>query len=259
MNLSNEKARGGAPNWSDLNAARVALLSPGDDPRPGFATVWPNILWVAEQFWRAQVTGDDARRLETWHHLVMAVGNFKRQGGTQICLLKAVSKDHVWPAPESVPSTCIVQTLTGQIKLDRDDPDSWKQLTTKKKAIQGLQVATATTLLSALWPGSHVIIDARDLNATIALNMSEVVSKGWLTPDSTKSLRVTWDKYDWMRTKLLGRIAALRDGGADVEAIQVERALYTLDQRIPRPGKGEPKMTWQEYVDALSNVLANLA
>ena len=186
----------------------------------------------------------------------MAVGNFKRQGGTQICLLEAVPKDHVWPAQESIPRACRVQTLTGQIELIRDDPDSWKQLTTDKKAIQGLQVATATTLLSALWPGRHVIIDVRDLNATIALNMDEVMSKGWLTPDSTESLWVTWERYDWVRTKLRGKAAELRDGGADVEPVQVERALYTLDQNVPRPKKDGPKMTWVDYADAIGEALA---
>ena len=259
MNLSNKATGSGAASWSDLNAARVEGLSPGDDPRPGFSTVWRNILWVAGQFWQAQAARDDARRLETWHHLVMAIGNFKRQGGTQICLLEAVPKDHVWPAQDSIPPTCKVQTLTGQIELDRDDPDSWKQLTTDKKAIQGLQVATATTLLSALWPGRHVIIDIRDLNATIALNMDEVVSRGWLTPGSTESLWVTWDRYDWVRTKLRGKAAELRAGGADVEPVQVERALYTLDQKVLRPRKDEPKMTWQEYADALGEVLAKVA
>lgn len=259
MNRLNKTAGSGARNWSDLNAARLEALSPGDDPRPGFATVWPNILWVAEQFWQAQASRDDTRRLETWHHLVMAVGNFKRQGGTQIRLLEAVPKDHIWRAQDSFPPTCKVQTLTGQIQLDRDDPDSWKQLTTDKKAIQGLQVATATTLLSALWPGSHVIIDIRVLNSTTALNMDEVMSRGWLTPESTESLSVTWDRYDWVRTMLLGKAAELRNGGADVEPVQLERALYTLDQKVPRPKKDEPLRTWQDYADALGEVLAKIA
>lgn len=249
----------GKLNWSDLNAARVEALSPGDDPRLGFATVWPNILWVAEQFWQAQAARNETRRLETWHHLVMAIGNFKRQGGTQIYLLKAVQKDHVWPAQDSFPSTCEVQTLTGCIELDRDNPDSWKQLTTEKNAIKGLQVATATTLLSALWPGTHVIIDIRDLSATIGLNMGEVASMGWLAVDSTKSLTVTWDRYDWVRTKLNGKAAQLREGGADVQPVKVERALYTLDKKVTRPRKSEPNMTWQEYADALGEVLAKVA
>ena len=50
MSLSNKAAGIGAARWSDLNAAKMEALCPGDDPRPGFSTVWPNILWVAAQF-----------------------------------------------------------------------------------------------------------------------------------------------------------------------------------------------------------------
>ncbi len=102
MNLSNEATGKRAASWSDLSVTKVVALAPADDPRSGFSTVWRNILWVAEQFWEAQAATDDVRRLESWHHLVMAVGNFKRQGGTQICLLEAVPKDHVWLTQDSM-------------------------------------------------------------------------------------------------------------------------------------------------------------
>lgn len=242
--------------WADLNAARVKALAPDNDPRPGFAIVWPNILWIAEQFWQAQADGDDARRLETWHHLVMAVGNFKRQGGTQIRLLQAVAKGHDLPGPRIRPSRCTVQSLSGLIELERDRAGSWKTLTADKNAIQGIQVATATTLLSALWPGEHIIIDFRELNSTIALNLAEALTLGWVTLDGTDSPSVTWDRYEWVRSKVFGKAAELGASGVEVEPLQIERALYTLDQAVTRPPRGAPKLTWQEYTDGLGDVLS---
>jgi hypothetical protein len=237
-------------NWSDLDKERVSALSAGQDQPTGFAIVWPNILWCAELFWQAQIAGDDARRLETWHHLVMAVGNFKRQGGTQICLLQAVPEGHAWLAQDRRPRSCKVQTVTGEIELIRDDPGSWELLA----ALKGVEVATATTLLSALWPRSHVIMDTRVLNATMGLNMAEAVEKGWLTTDSRKTIGVSWEMYAWVRSKVLEKTDQLNAEGANVEPVYVERSLYILDQRVRLP----QKLSWNEYAEELGRVLTLL-
>jgi len=43
--------------------------------------LWDDILWLADSAWTAPE--DDERRMR-WHHLVMAVGNFKRQNGRRL-------------------------------------------------------------------------------------------------------------------------------------------------------------------------------
>jgi hypothetical protein len=231
--------------WSNLTNRQVKEMAATEEDRSGFAVVWPNILWTADLFWQAQLADDQVRQMETWHHLVMATGNFKRQGGTQICLLQTPPSQHL---TATRPEMCLVRTLDGQIELWRDEPDSWTSLTNDKKAIKGIQVATATTLLSALWPGSHIIIDIRDLNATIGLNLAELTE--WVNPLSRTSIGPSWNWYQWMRDKVMTKAAESR-----LAPIDVERALYQLDRLVTRPSKGQPKLTWQQYSDALEEVL----
>jgi hypothetical protein len=240
-------------DWSDLDDQRMkALVVTGED-RPGFGVVWPNVLWTAQLFWQARTAGDHDRRIETWHHLVMAVGNFKRQGGTQICLLRASAEDGIWSDHYARPDLCKVQTLTGEVELRRDAPDTWKLLTSDKECVKGVDVATATTLLSALWPGTHVIIDLRDLRASIGLNLAEAVTGRGVNTDNRRDVEVSWDWYEWMRTKIVSKAVELR-----TEPLTVERALYWLDRRVKRPRKGEPKQSWTEYAEALGGVLLEL-
>ena len=69
--------------WSDLNDDRVKTLVAESADADAFTVVWPNIEWLADLFWDAQSGSSHERRIETWHHLVMTAGNFKRQGGTK--------------------------------------------------------------------------------------------------------------------------------------------------------------------------------
>ena len=118
--------------------------------------------------------------------------------------------------------------------------------------MRGLHVATATTVLSALWPEDHVIIDIRDLRATIGLNLAEVVDQGWVDPDSQRAVRPSWPRYQWLRQKVLSRVEELRAAGAEVDPVDVERALYTLDGKTKR---SKTSMTWKTYVEALGDAL----
>jgi hypothetical protein len=43
--------------------------------------LWDDIAWLALYMWEA---ADDDERCLRWHHLVMAVGNFNRQGGRRL-------------------------------------------------------------------------------------------------------------------------------------------------------------------------------
>jgi excisionase family DNA binding protein len=171
--------------WASLNEERVKALAGAAEDRPGFAVVWPNILWTAELFWQAQAGRDRNRRVETWHHLVMAVGNFKRQGGTQICLLDAAFEDQV---PPGRPESCSVQTLAGEVELRRNTPETWTLLTDNKEGVKGVQVAirgaaeylgvSRATIERLVFRGELPIVkvagstryDVEDLNVYIAVN-----------------------------------------------------------------------------------------
>lgn len=234
--------------WTDLNAARVRNLARRDNR--AFTTVWPNILWVAEQFWQAQSDGTEDERLQTWHHLVMSVGNFKRQGGTQICLLEAVPVGKSPPISDDRREACRVRLMSGDVVLQRDEPSTWARL----NEVKGLGVATATTLLSALWPGAHAIMDRRDLNATVGLNLAAMVDPEGIDPDSRKGIQVSWNWYPWLRERLLSKAEELRVADPEIRLVEVERALYTLDGRVERV-KGGPPYSWSEYATALDAVL----
>jgi hypothetical protein len=43
---------------------------------------WKDLAWRADQFWSS--APNEAALM--WHHLLLAVGNFKRQGGTRLRL-----------------------------------------------------------------------------------------------------------------------------------------------------------------------------
>ena len=50
--------------------------------------------------------------------------------------------------------------------------------------------------------------------------------------------RLSWDWYEWVRTKIVNETEDLKMG-----PIALERALYRLDRRVKRPRKGEPKQS----------------
>src|SRR5438105_11028591 len=43
--------------------------------------LWDDVLFLAARVWSAS---EDRMRLISWHHLVLAVGNFRRQGGRRL-------------------------------------------------------------------------------------------------------------------------------------------------------------------------------
>jgi hypothetical protein len=203
---------------------------------------WPNVQWTATQFWDAQrciSAGDAWKRQATWHHLVMTAGNFKRQAPISLPDL-----------PDS-PNTAHVAgghgNFTIEVKgtpkpMERDNPDSWEHLT----HIPGMGVATATTLLSALWTGYHVIADQRDIGAGIGLAYDEAFREKLLKTAGYDGEIVSWKRYRWFRPKVIARAAAI-----GVEAVHVERALYQIDLATGT----DIKTPWDEYRRELCRVL----
>jgi len=195
--------------------------------------LWDDILWLALQAWSA--SGENERRMR-WHHLVMAVGNFKRQGGrrlrpTRISPASNLSFDirpnQFW-APDRLCISC-------------DDPASWQQL---QDSLAGAATATTTTLLAALWPDSHYILDWRVLAAVAGLGVDQGGDSdlGLVAPGSQKPLKPTLADYAKVRT-LLTRLA--RETGVPLR--DLERALYRMTKNVQGNG-----MTWAQYGRALA-------
>jgi hypothetical protein len=203
---------------------------------------WPNVQWAARQFWDVQLSpsSEDAwRRQVTWHHLVMTAGNFKRQAPISLPDLRDGSNaQHV-----TCGNTSFRIEVNGEPKtVKRENTESWEYLT----EIPGMGVATATTVLSALWPDYHVIADRRDIGAGIGLAYAEACSEKLLRTCGYDGEIVSWQRYRWFRPKV---IAKAEEFG--VEAVEVERALYRIDLET-----GSTISTpWDEYRRMLCRVL----
>jgi hypothetical protein len=121
---------------------------------------WADIDVLARTFLTCDPSETQSAVL-AWHHLLLAVGNFKRRGGL------IMPPSLVGEVESERPDHFRIHTSgTATLALKSDDQPTWRKLT----QVEGVGVPTATTLLSALWPGSHVIIDKRAMRAAIGLS-----------------------------------------------------------------------------------------
>jgi len=194
-----------------------------------------DMLWLGRHFWATLGGGPD--QTETvWHHLVLAVGNFKRQTpirGIRLARLDTIAEPHTsFKVPEI------------DLTLGKDDSQSWRNL---EDAVEGFGVPTTSTLLSALWPDYHVVIDRFAFRSAVALRasagrISREGRTGEVGPDDTKALgdEVTWPDYDdyrrwvWCTAAAMGR-----------NPVMVERFLYLV--RVD----DSPGRSWARYGEDL--------
>jgi hypothetical protein len=195
--------------------------------------LWDDVLLLADLAWTAP---DDGERRMRWHHLVMAVGNFKRQNGRRLrparIATAPVTVLHIRPDRFCVPEGP---------EVIREDAGSWTRL---EQSLGGAAAATTTTLLAALWPDSHHILDWRVLAAVAGLGILAGGDQdlGLADAGSRAQLRPTLDQYAEVRA-LLTRLG----NQAGVPVATLERALYLMSRAVQ--GKG---MTWAEYGAALA-------
>jgi hypothetical protein len=198
--------------------------------------LWDDIARLAELAWDS---ADERERLLRWHHLVMAVGNFKRQSNRRLrpCSIESVT---VGSRSSSRSDSFAAPGLAEP--LFRDELESWKRL---EKSLKGSGTATTTTLLAALWPDSHHVLDWRVLAAVAGLGafLGGDADLGLVPGDSEYELTPDLDMYAEVRTMLA---ASSRDAGLTLAT--TERALYRLTQQIH--GKGS---TWRQYGERLTN------
>lgn len=201
---------------------------------------WSDIEWVAQQFMN-RASSHQVDATITWHHLVVAVGNFKRSTGRN------------YPANLPLPSPGFQAQDKFTIPAHSLDvyagaTESWRHLT---DAVYGFDVPTATALLSAVWPGQHVIIDRRDTVAAVGLTTTQWNSEGYedakLPP--RKPYSAYWDLYEWL-------LPLIRAAAIGVAPVNVERALYVLDIKVRKnlPPKGNWK--WRQYAELASGLVA---
>lgn len=203
---------------------------------PAYEALWRDVQSAADRVHRA--VGTD--RPWGWHHLLLAAANFKAQMPVFPAQLPPLP---VGGASLERADSLEVPVPSGSIMLRSEDPHTWQELS---QHVGGLGVARTTTVLSALWPGRHVIADWRALSAAAALIGAR---EGWIdTPvesDQTDRLEVNWETYSWYRGVVLD--CAAQEG---LQPVRVERALYRLG--VPMPGA-----TWTDYASRIEERLAS--
>lgn len=207
---------------ADFGADEIDALNAAFDE----SAVWESTLQAADAFWTASGRTRnplDEDPLWAWHLLVLSVGNFKRQAPITLPRLGDRGSRHMDSRPEQV-EVPVREDKTILLKVD--DPETWIALC---KEVRGVSVATASTLLSALWPGEHVIIDIRDINAARGLDYADAATNKLVKAGGRQGDPVSWTAYQWLRPRVL---AKADDTGR--QPVDVERALFILADRAGR-------------------------
>lgn len=191
---------------------------------------WADVMWLADRCW----TADEDLRREHWHHLVLAVGNFKRRPGQR--LLSAALSTGRRPSAQAVRQPIFEVPGDGaRLDVAADRVESWKAL---QSALPGAGTATTTTLLAALWPSLHFVYDKRVQAAANGLRLHADLPAMY-DAESSSVVSVSWTGYARVRSWVEATATA-----AGQELAAVERALYILDQHVADRQSGR---SWPEY------------
>lgn len=226
--MSTSMAGDGESPLPGLDAARIEAFADHWEDQG----LWEDVQIIARRLWAAE---DEVERAWVWHHLVMAVGNFKRDGGRRLHPVRLAAND-------SAPDVAAGDTLIvpgSRTALAAERPDSWSEL---KRVLPGAGTATTTTLLAALWPSRHFVFDRRVHAVANALRMCAGLSTSVvIDPRSTGTITESMQAYGDVRAWLL------RTSEMTGQALfAVERALYELSRSVDRPRGTRPR-TWKAF------------
>ena len=193
-----------------------------------------DIFSLARLFAASLNTGTPAEQAQRWHHLLMAAGNFKRQGGS-IRIGPLIQAPDVPPPRPFVPPGA----GAGSVPLG---PNSGHEYFLTVKGLRRLP--TASVVLAALWPDDNLIADRRDLNAAIGLLLPTVSGiedvadglRAWFR--HRRRVGIDTSDFDWLRR--VARATLSQPGLGGVSLLSLERALFMLDKRTPQ-------IAWPEY------------
>jgi hypothetical protein len=212
--------------------------------RDDWLRAWQNIRALADRLLDAPDSSQPCD-LEIFHHLMLAVGNFKRQAGD---IHLAVEIADYLPARQSASLV-----LPGDLgRLERDNAASWQALAAR---VPGLGIPTTTCLLAALWPDYHVIMDVYDRRAAVGLQVGRRSGNDERL-DTASAPGHAWWFYSWFRTTV-----TLTAHTAGCELVQVERALFVLGSATGRElaVKSEGGWTWSQYYHMAVSEIARCA
>jgi hypothetical protein len=229
---------------------REQRAAPESDPLPGFTAsrarrlaaewdddgLWDDVVLLGKRFWAAS---DPVDRAVRWHHLVLAVGNFKRP---RTRWLVPARLDGL---PRQQCSTTNSFDTPSGVRVSIDDRTSWEAL---RESLVGADVSTVAHLLAALWPEHHVAFDWRVRVAASGLRLAGDLSVcPGLAPAVAggESSPLDFDDYTLVR----GWLRAV-----DIPLIVSQRALYCLSRRAG----SDPDRAWPEYARVLRSILDDL-
>lgn len=198
--------------------------------------LWSDVAYLADKFWSAS---DDEERLRSWHHFVLAAGNFKRPPGRRLRPASLGSMP-TWQLQRA--SSVSVPGARHDLTLGVDDASTWKRL---RDSLPGAAVPTTTTLLAALWPEQHFIFDWRVHAAVAGLRVYADLNAD-VDPDSCVPTTETLRAYGVVRPWVLETAAS-----TGTTVVEVERSLYQLSQEVA----DVDERSWREYGGALREVL----
>lgn len=204
--------------------------------RPSAEVTWRWVEVAASELREASESGDEAASRRAVVSLLALVGNFKRQAPIDLGDPPDVAAASEWRH-----AGVRLIGLRPEVSVDAS-PASIKPLI----QVAGLRTATASALLAALFPDSHVIMDARTTPRAAALSCA-IEGRSPLFGDD-EAAEVHSSAYAAWYQPLLFELA----GAIDQPIRSVERVLFLLD--MPNSGYG----AWENMGQVLLGALRQL-
>jgi hypothetical protein len=215
-----------------FNAPRGRKLAAGWDD----GGLWDDVAWLGEYFWAAT---DPADRAVRWHHVVLAVGNFKRPRARWLCpcRLEGIGRQQ--------PNVATSFETPAGLHVYRDDRASWESL---RSSLAGADVSTTVALLAALWPSHHFVFDWRVRAAASGLRLAANLEPcPGVKPSIAGGESSPLDFEDYILVR--GWLQAV---GAPLGVSQ--RALFCLSKKAG----SDPSRPWSEYSRVLVSILESV-